>query len=448
MWRVFSLFLALLTAVGCAAVEREPAESIPLLEIRTEETDARFLEELRNTDPKAAAFVTAPFLDYLREECGISAYRKLYLALTHHLYTPALWHAATGRTALVLYDEYSGALDPDSPSYRPDILVMTGEPSEDGITTVCVVGDVSFADNYEVMAAMRERGRGLSGVLSEEVVSTLRSADILLVNSEFAFTDRGTPTPRKMYTFRGSPENVRYLLEMGTDIVTLANNHVYDYGAVGLTDTLETFRQAGIPTIGAGENIEEASRPFYIIKDGRKYGFTAASRAEKNVLTPEATETDPGILWMYEMDAYLEVIREAEQQCDVNIAYVHWGTEKSNATEAGLYENAVSMIEAGADIVIGAHAHVLQGIDYYRHVPILYNLGNFIFDEETLETAILRLTVDRRGRLGVQILPCLQEDRYTDLLKDRARYRVWNLLLRLSPHISIDDQGIVTEKAD
>ena len=403
-------------------------------------TDERFLEELRAADPKTAAFADAEFLAYVRRTCGIEAYRAVYQALIRHMYTPETWHARTGKTALVLYDEYSGALDPDSPSYRSDIRVLP--PSEE--TTICVVGDVSFADNYEIMPALNERGRGLLGVLSGEVVDILRGADILMVNSEFAFTTRGEPIIGKTYTFRGDPENVKYLQEMGTDIVTLANNHVYDYGEVGFADTLETFRNAGIPYIGAGENVDEASRPFYFIQNGRKYAFTAATRAEKRVLTPEATDHSSGVLRMYDMTAYLEVLREAERQCDVSIAYVHWGAEKKYETEEGLYEDAAAMIEAGADAVVGAHAHLLQEISHYNGVPIVFNLGNFLFDELTLETAVLRLTVNRNGKMSVRMIPCLQEDRYTRLLTGTESERVFRLLRRLSPNVSIDREGNVS----
>ena len=403
-------------------------------------TDERFLEELRAADPKTAAFADEEFLDYVRRTCGTEAYRAIFQALIRHMYTPETWHARTGKTALVLYDEYSGALDPDSPAYRSDIRVLP--PSEE--TSICIVGDVSFADNYEIMPAMNERGKGLLGVLSREVVDVLRGADILMVNSEFAFTTRGAPISGKTYTFRGDPGNVKYLLEMGTDIVTLANNHVYDYGEVGFADTLETFRNAGIPYIGAGEDIDEASRPFYFIQNGRKYAFTAATRAEKRVLTPEATEISSGVLRMYDMTAYLEVLREAERQCDVSIAYVHWGAEKKYETEDGLYEDAVAMIEAGADAVVGAHAHLLQEISHYEGVPIVFNLGNFLFDELTLETAVLRLTVNGNGRMSVRMIPCLQEDRYTRLLSGTESERVFRLLRRLSPNVSIDSEGNVS----
>lgn len=444
MTKLIALLLVLLMAMGCSRYDGRDDTTPAPVETGRKLTDAVFLESLRRTDPKTAAFADGDFLSFVREKYGAAAYRGIYLALRCGLYTPEIWHARTGKTSLVLYDEYSGALDPASPSYRPDIRVLDAAGDK---TTICVVGDVSFADNYEIMPVLKERGRGLEGVLSEDVISTLRSADVLLVNSEFAFTTRGTPTPKKLYTFRGDPENVKYLLEMGTDIVTLANNHVYDYGEAGFADTLETFRKAGIPYIGAGENIEEASKPFYFILNGRKYAFTAATRAEKNILTPEATENSSGVLRMYDMAAYLDVIREAEAQSDFNIAYVHWGTEKSHATEDGLYENAVSMIDSGADAVIGAHAHVLQGIDYYRGVPIFYNLGNFIFDELPLETAILRLTFSRSGQLSAQMIPCMQEDKYTRILEGNEAGRVLSLLRRLSPNVSIGSDGEVSPAA-
>ena len=437
--RTVLLFLIVLLAAACAFSAGASAGN----ESVSSGWGGRFLSELAGADAKTAAFADRPFLEAFRLSYGSYPYFRLYRALMDGTYTPELWYETAGKTALVLRDEYAGALDPDSGAYRTDIRVL---PDSD-TSIICVIGDVAFADNYEIMPKLVERGRGLAGVLAEDLTEKLRSADILLVNSEFAFTNRGTPLPDKVYHFRGDPGNVQYLLEMGTDIVTLANNHVYDYGADGFADTMTTFRDAHIPTIGAGANIAEASRPFYFILNGRKYGFTAATRAEKLIRTPEATEHSSGVLRMYDMTRYLQVIREAEAECDVNIAYVHWGREKSNQVEAGLYENAVAMIEAGVDVVIGAHAHMLQGIDYYKHVPILYNLGNFLFDEATLDTAVLELDFSGGPEPSVRMIPCIQTDWKTSFLTGSDRERVWRLLRNLSPNVSIDGEGLVTEKA-
>lgn len=435
--------LSLFTAVALICVCLLPAGKAGTVgETATSGWGTRFLSELAERDPKTSSFADKPFLEQVRMSCGSYPYFSIYKSLMNDTYSPELWHRETGKTALVWRDVCSGALNPGSAGYRPDIRRFP----DSGSSVIRVVGDVAFADNYEIMPKLVERGKGLAGVLETDLTDFLRSADILLVNSEFAFTNRGTPLPNKLYTFRGDPANVGYFLEMGTDIVTLANNHVFDYGEEGFADTLTTFRDAGIPTIGAGMNRAEASRPFYFILNGRKYGFTAATRAEKNIRTPEATDRSPGVLRMYDMTAYLEVLREAEAECDVSIAYVHWGTEKSHLTEEGLYENAVSMIEAGADVVIGAHAHVLQGIDYYNHVPILYNLGNFLFDEASLDTAVLELDFGLGPEPAVRMIPCIQSEWRTSFLYGNDRERVWSLLRYLSPNVSIDGNGLVTEK--
>ncbi|MBO4366886.1 MAG: CapA family protein [Clostridia bacterium] len=435
---LFLLALILLTSVLCAVSAGSSADAEPV----SGGWGARFLSELAAADPKTASFADLPFLETFRLSYGSYPYFRLYRALMDGTYDPDLWHETAGKTALVLRDEYDGVLDPLSISYRTDIRVL---PDSD-TSVICVIGDVAFADNYEIMPKLIERGQGLAGVLAEDLTERLRSADILLVNSEFALTNRGTPLPDKMYHFRGDPANVRYLIEMGTDIVTLANNHVYDFGEIGFSDTLATFRNARIPAIGAGEDLAEASKPFYFILNGRKYGFTAATRAEKLIRTPEAIDHSSGVLRMYDMTRYLQVIREAEAECDVNIAYVHWGKEKSHQTEDGLFENAVAMIEAGADVVIGAHAHVLQGIDYYDHVPIFYNLGNFLFDEATLDTAVLELDFGSGPTPSVRMIPCIQTDWKTSFLTGSDRERVWRLLRSLSPNVSIDGDGLVTEK--
>ena len=116
---------------------------------------------------------------------------------------------------------------------------------------------------------------------------------------------------------------------MGVDIVKLANNHVYDYGREAMEDTMDTLSDAGIAYIGAGHNLEEAMKPVYVELDGKTVAFVAASRAEKNRKTPQATEDSPGILLCYDTELLLETIAEADANADFVIAYVHWGTEYS-----------------------------------------------------------------------------------------------------------------------
>lgn len=401
------------------------------------------LAYLKDADAKVSAFATDDYLTFISDSYGETVIETVYHELKDGTYSNGIWHQLTGNSAVVLYDIYSGALDRNSDAYRSDIRVLDNPGKT---ANICVIGDISLADNFDIFPKLLERENGLEGILSKDVIEILQNADITVANNEFCFSDRGEPMERKMYTFRANPENISYMQELGIDLVTLANNHVYDFGKDAFLDTLATLSDGNIPYIGAGKDISEAKKPFYFIVNGYKYAFTAATRAEKFILTPEATENSPGVLRMYDPTAYVGVIAEAEAQSDCNIAYVHWGKEDSHKTEDGLYDTAKLMIDAGADIIIGAHAHILQGIAYYKDVPILYNLGNFIFDDDVVETGILQLEFDESGSMKIRFIPCLQEDCYTALTDGEQAKHTLDLLRGLSPKVKIDKNGYITEK--
>ncbi|MCR5785842.1 MAG: CapA family protein, partial [Eubacterium sp.] len=151
--------------------------------------------------------------------------------------------------------------------------------------------------------------------------------------------------------------------------------------------------------------------------------YVAASRAEKYKMTPQATEDEPGILRCYDNTLFLEAIEEADENADYVIALPHWGTEYSTELEDAQTEGAKEYIDAGADAVIGAHTHCLQGIGSYNDKPIVYSLGNFWFNEKTLETMLYEIhltiekTTDESGEstskiisVETEIIPGMQED--------------------------------------
>ena len=140
-----------------------------------------------------------------------------------------------------------------------------------------------------------------------------------MINNEFSIGTRGSALEGKTWTFQAAPETVEIHKTLGADIVSLANNHVYDFGEEGFTDTLDYLTAAGIPYVGAGRNLDEARQAQYFIVNGVKVGIVAASRAEKVYFTPVATEDTPGIMGTYESADFLEAIKEADAQCDILI---------------------------------------------------------------------------------------------------------------------------------
>ena len=273
---------------------------------------------------------------------------------------------------------------------------LQAEPAEDPVLnydfSLGFAGDINFADDYIPMGYLAALGSDdISDGIDQEYIDIMNRMDLMWINNEFTYSERGELLPGKAFTFRSSPSHVSYLKDLGVDIVGLANNHSFDYGEVSLLDTLETLRNAGIPFVGAGRNIEEAAAPVYMETNGFTIAYVAASCAEQYIYTPEATETSPGILLCIDDTRFLGSIRTASENADYVIALPHWGTEQSTWLQDKQRDSARAYIDAGADAVIGAHPHILQGIEYYNGKPILYSLGNFWFDNYDIDTVVAEL---------------------------------------------------------
>lgn len=208
---------------------------------------------------------------------------------------------------------------------------IDGQPAdyEDPRAEVVIAGDLCFAEDGFVLDHFDEVGE-LDKCISPEILDVTNGADVFFLNHEYAISDRGEPLAGKYYTFRADPERMDLLKQMGTDLVSLANNHVYDYGADAMLDTVELLQQAGIAYVGGGRNIEEARRPVFFDINGIRVGFVAASNAEKMRYTPQAEDDSPGVLLAYDTAEFSQVIEQASQECDYLIAYIHWGDEDTN----------------------------------------------------------------------------------------------------------------------
>jgi len=318
--------------------------------------------------------------------------------------------------------------------------------------TIAFTGDINLAEEYGTTDLLDSSGGDITECISPELIDIMRSADLCIVNNEFTYSDRGEPLPGKMYTFRAGKERVQALTDMGVDAVYLANNHVYDYGEEALLDTFDTLDGAGIAYFGAGHNIEEATAPMYVELQGKKIAFCAASRAEKNKMTPQATENTPGILRLYDTELFTAEIKEASENADFTIAVVHWGTEYSTELEAVQVDTAKEYVESGADVTIGAHTHCLQGAAYVENTPVIYSLGNYWFNEKTLDTEIALVHIfgnDDENHIEVELVPGIQENWYTRAAyDDTEKRRIWDDIEAISEGIFIDNNGIIREGED
>lgn len=350
----------------------------------------------------------------------------------------------TGASLHVLWDTSLGYLEDEETAAAHSIYLRETEGT---VVDLAFAGDICLTEDGYVIDHYDALGGNINLCLSKEIMDRLIEADISMINHEYPVSTRGTALKGKYYTFRANPEREIILQQMGIDIVSLANNHIYDFGADAFYDTLDALKQANLPYVGAGADIEEASRPVYFIAGGIKIGFVSANRSEKIIYTPEAGENKPGVVRMYDTAMMNEIIKEASKQCDYLIAYVHWGTEDSKYYES--YQTAIAreFSASGADAIIGSHPHVLQGIGYVDGKPVVYSLGDFWFNGETKYTAIVNLEVTIDGLSEVSVLPCIQEEYETHYISDEAgQSGFYDYIRKLSPEAVIDDNGIVTDK--
>lgn len=337
-----------------------------------------------------------------------------------------------------------GALLSDEDYLAKENIHVKEAANEDEIT-ITFAGDILFDPGYSVMNNLKNNGYQLSTCITEDVLQIMRNSDIMMINNEFPYSMRGTPTPEKTFTFRANPDSVSFLQEMGVDIVSLANNHAYDFGETALLDTFDTLEGAGIPYVGAGRNKEEAQKTSYFIVNDTKIAILSATQIER-LDTPDtkaATDTNAGVFRCWNNKELLEQIRIAKENSDFVIVYIHWGTENEAATDWAQDKQAPEMADAGANLIIGDHPHCLQKIDLAAGVPVVYSLGNFWFNSKTLDTGMVQVTIANDKLKSLQFIPCLQSGCKTSLLGDGEKQRVLTYLNTLSSHVTLDADGYV-----
>ncbi len=322
-----------------------------------------------------------------------------------------------------------------------EIQTETQEVQEPEDTTLFFAGDACFAYTFEG----KYTANGITGVVSDELLTEMQDADITMVNQEFAFSTGGTQAQDKQYTFRVDPKYVSAFEEMGVDIVTLANNHSLDYGTEALEDSFQTLDDAGIAYVGAGDSLERASQLEVFEVNGKKFGYLAATRVIP-VGSWNIENNQPGLFCTYDDTLLLAAIEKAKTQCDFLTVYVHWGIERNTTPEAYQTSMAQEYIEAGADLVIGAHTHCLQGIQFFDGKPVFYSLGNYIFNATIDKTAAVKVVVDENGAVSYQLLAASASDGKTYLLEGTEKQNLYTYMEGLSYGVSIDEDGFVTEQ--
>lgn len=249
----------------------------------------------------------------------------------------------------------------------------------------------------------------------------------------------------KQYTFRADPSYVKALTELGVDIVSLANNHILDYGKEALSDTFATLDGEGILYAGAGDSLERAKEVQLIEKNGKTFGFLAASRVIP-VVGWNIENGAPGVLATYDETQLVDAIENARDKCDILVVFVHWGVEHQSTPEAYQRSLAQSYVDAGADLVIGAHTHCLQGIEYIDGKPVFYSLGNFIFGTDISQTMAVQVTVDEDNTLTCRLVGAVASGGQTRVMSDGQQQQLNSYIQGISSGVTVEEDGTVKEQ--
>ena len=279
---------------------------------------------------------------------------------------------------------------------------------------------------------------GVSAIANEEMLSHMQGADLFMLNEEFPFSLQGEPMEDKQYTFRTDPKYVKIFQELGADAVTVANNHSLDFGRESFTDTLKALEQADIACVGGGYNIAEASAPLIRTLGEQTFAIFAATRVSPSY-DWYATEHQAGIFQTYDPAKLNEAITKASEAYDHVIVFVHWGIERNETPEEYQRTLAQGYIDAGADLIVGCHPHVLQGFEYYNGVPIVYSLGNYLFGGRIDKTLLLEAVFSHEGSLTLQLVPCQRTNYVLSPIQNPAE--LYRHLTELSFNVEVAEDG-------
>jgi len=330
---------------------------------------------------------------------------------------------------------------------NPNITLAKLPDSEGGNGDSIVLGfagDVNFDEDSYPAAKYDAEGEDITGCFSEDLLEEMNSANVMMINNEFAYSTRGVEEENKSYTFRADPKRIEILQKMGVDIVSLANNHALDFGPEALSDTFATLDSAGIEYVGAGNNLDRAKAPIYYQVGDKVISYVAASRVVFD-MSWYASEEGLGMVGTYDPGLIIESIREAEANSDFVVIFVHWGVERNSHPEDYQRNMAKLYIDAGADAVIGCHPHVMQGIEFYNGKPIAYSLGNYWFNKSEKESGMVKLYLDPDETVRVQLLPAMNKDTFTYLLTDPSKKEsYYDFIEGLSYGIDIDEDGFIS----
>lgn len=279
------------------------------------------------------------------------------------------------------------------------LLASAGMGAEPGKVSFIAAGDVMLA--RDVAALMRKEGPDapFSGISP-----LLKSRDLAFCNLDFAITDRGAPR-EKGFLFRCPPDSAAGLVASGFNLFSLANNHIQDYGPVGLLDTRAFLEKHGFHGAGAAANAWEAMEPALLEKNGLRMAFFSFREKTAHGIKPRNPQVAAP-----DSEAAATAIQSARGKSDIVIVSYHWGEEFRHAPTAFQKRFGRICVDAGADLVLGHGPHALQPIEKYKDRYILHSLGNCVFDQSppmANESVLFSCTLSKQGIADPILTPLL-----------------------------------------
>src|SRR3954451_9224578 len=316
--------------------------------------------------------------------------------MDHHLSSRSLLGVGLASVLVACTSQSPGTTSPPAADHTPAQVGPAAPREHHHAVTLAFAGDVHFQLNA---AALLDDPRGL-GPISR----ALGGADVTMVNLESAITEGGgwdpkvVEKPAKRFWFRAPARALDVLADAGGDVVTMANNHGADLGATGLEDTLRAAEHAPLAVVGVGRDRAEAFTPYRVRVHGTDLAFLAAdaSPLESTSRTWTAGRHTAGLAAAREPRprALLHAVRRADGAADVVVVYLHWGQAMQACPTRRQQTLAHSVAAAGADVIVGSHAHVQLGGGWQQDTYVDYGLGNFVwYHDRPPETGVLRVRV-------------------------------------------------------
>ncbi|CAM5789391.1 MULTISPECIES: CapA family protein [Brevibacillus] len=366
--------------------------------------------------------------------------KLLTIVLRTILFTFVLLGACLVFYLLHNFWNHSQEKQPDQPAEQ------AGENKQAATVNLTFVGDVILTGHVETR--LKENGYDFPYV---HVHPYFQQDDFTVANLETPVTKNGTPASNKEFVYKSPPEAIPAMKEAGIDLVNLANNHSMDQGESGLLDTFQVLEDNGLEYVGAGPDAKRAYAPAYVERNGIRMAFFGFSRVVPNV-SWYAGKNKPGIAVSYDPAKAVEAIQLARGQADLVIVIAHWGKEREDYPVDHQMELSRAYIDAGADLVIGGHPHVLQGFEQYNEKWIAYSLGNFIFtrsnDPKTWETMVLQASCTKTGDCQLKMLPHHAELGQAVPMNEENSQALRQRMESLSKDVQILPDGSVQRKAD